>query len=66
MVYTLLSNDKILASAGTKTFADDKQIVPQMNISDFDTIEKQYFLLFPQCFQNTFFFSELLKVGIVR
>ena len=61
----LLSN-KILDYSKLKAFADDKINVAKMMISLSDRVENiarkgenagyQHFLLFPQCFQKTFFF----------
>ena len=72
--FNSLPNDKIFGVTKLKAFADDKLNVAQMMVSVFDRIENilvkaenagyQYFLLYPQCFQNVSFFGSL-KVGIV-
>ena len=65
---------KILDQYKLKAFADDKINVSQKKNFELQWIENivekeenaghQHFLLFPQCFQNTFF-SGSLKVRIV-
>ena len=69
-----LPKDKILDWSKLKAFADDKIKVLKMMIFVFDRVAKivgkgenagdQHFLLFPQCFQRTFYPGSL-KVGIV-
>ena len=71
--FNSLPNDKILDWSKFKSLADDKINVTQNLKFVLGRIENilgkeenagyQYFLLFPQCFQNACF-SGLLKVGI--
>ena len=54
LAFISLPNNKILDLTKLKAFADDKLKIAEMRIFLFDSIEntvgKQHFLLFPQCF----------------
>ena len=70
-----LPYNNILDQSKLKSFADNKKNVTETLNFGFRRVENimgkgenagyQYFLLFPQFFQNSFFFSGSLKVGIV-
>ena len=74
-LFNSLPHDKILTWSNLKEFAGNKKEVVQMMKFVLDWFENivgkgenagyQHFLLFPQCFQKSFFFGRSLKFGNV-